>query len=264
MLFRSGGTRSGKTFLTVWMCVVRCLMAPGHRGLIARQAHNAVRKTIMLGTFLDVMRAGFPEVRYALNQTDQIARFPNGSELWFSGLDDGDRLDKILGTEFATIYLNETSQVPWSSIAIVRSRLAQNITTNVNGADPRPLVQRAFYDLNPTGTKHWTRLEWFEGKTPSGGEVRNRHEYLACQVNPVDAPWLSAAYLSDLEALDTRARNRMLRGEYSDDVAGALWGLATTWSAHPRACQTARRGAPARAGTTPQPGWRGRPLIRQP
>ncbi|MFA6478350.1 MAG: hypothetical protein WCV67_08535, partial [Victivallaceae bacterium] len=40
-------------------------------------------------------------------QRDGFIRFRNGSEIWFIGLDDKSRADKILGREFATVYFNE-------------------------------------------------------------------------------------------------------------------------------------------------------------
>ena len=38
------------------------------------------------------------------------------SEIWIGGLDDKDRVEKILGMEFGTLYFNEISQIPYSSV----------------------------------------------------------------------------------------------------------------------------------------------------
>jgi hypothetical protein len=46
-----------------------------------------------------------------VSKTDWFAEFENGSQIWFGGLDDKERTEKILGMEFATIYLNECSQI---------------------------------------------------------------------------------------------------------------------------------------------------------
>ena len=61
--------------------------------------------------------------------------------MWLGGLDDKERVEKILGTEFSTIYLNECTQIPLASVDMVRTRLAQKTK----------LVNRMYYDLNPCG-----------------------------------------------------------------------------------------------------------------
>jgi phage terminase large subunit len=74
-----GGSRSGKTYMLIFSVILRALRAAGSRHLVARLNHNAIRKSVMLGTFSDVLRDRFAGVAVSLNQSDQIARFPNGS-----------------------------------------------------------------------------------------------------------------------------------------------------------------------------------------
>jgi hypothetical protein len=174
----------------------------------------------MLGTFKEVLQARFPTVKVELNQSDSVARLPNGSEIHFSGLDSEERVEKLLGMEFSTIYLNECSQIPWGVVPLIRSRLAQRPTYRNSGGR---MAVRMFYDLNPSGSRHWTAQEFLLGKNPFGGPLLNRDWYLACQVNPTDNPLLSPDYLSELAAMDSRRRSRFLLGEFVDDVAGALW-----------------------------------------
>src|SRR5690242_16680787 len=101
MLF--GGSRSGKTFLTVRNVMMRAIKAPGSRHLIARFRFNHVKASIILDTFPKVMKLCFPQVTYNLNKSDWYVTLPNGSEIWFAGLDDKERTEKILGLEFVTI-----------------------------------------------------------------------------------------------------------------------------------------------------------------
>ncbi len=215
-----GGSRSGKTYMTIYSLLLRAVLAPRSRHLVARLHHNAVKRTIMMTTFADVLRDRFPAVRVEVNHSDQIARLANGSELHFSGLDNEQRVEKLLGMEFASIYLNECSQIPWSVVPLIRSRLAQRVTYR-NTSTMMP--QRMFYDLNPSGAQHWTAQEFLMAKNPSGGVLLNRDWYYSKQINPEHNPLLSSTYMAELEAMDTRRRTRFLLGEYLDDVAGALW-----------------------------------------
>jgi phage terminase large subunit-like protein len=216
-----GGSRSGKTYMTVYSIVLRALLAPRSIHLIARLHHNAVRMSVMLLTFNQVMRQRFPQIKVEINHSDQVARFANGSEIHFSGLDNETRVEKLLGMEFVTIYLNECSQISWSVVPLVRSRLSQVVKYS-NG---RPMPPRMFYDLNPSGTKHWTAEEFLRGRNPSGGPLLRPEWYMTAQVNPKDNPLLSREYIEELEAMDSRKRARFLLGEYVDDAAGALWSF---------------------------------------
>ncbi len=95
MLF--GGGRSGKTFLLVRNVLMRAIKAPDSRHLIARFRFNHVKQSIVLDTFPKVMRLCFPQVTYELNKTDWYVKLTNGAEIWFSGLDDKERTEKLLG-----------------------------------------------------------------------------------------------------------------------------------------------------------------------
>ena len=113
MLF--GGSRSGKTFLLVRSIVLRALKAPKSRHAIFRYRYNAVKSSVVQDTFPKVMDVCFPEIRYDLNKSDSFATMPNGSEIWFAGLDEKERAEKVLGMEFVTVALNECSQIPKAS-----------------------------------------------------------------------------------------------------------------------------------------------------
>ena len=105
MLF--GGSRSGKTFLIIYAIVIRALKSKGSRHVALRFRFNAIKASIIFDTFPKVMKLCFPGVEYNINKTDWIATFKNGSEIWFGGLDDKERTEKILGQEYSTIFLNE-------------------------------------------------------------------------------------------------------------------------------------------------------------
>jgi hypothetical protein len=72
-----------------------------------------------MDTFPKVMQIAFPGVTYNLSK----------SQIWFGGLDDKERTEKILGQEHATIYLNECSQIPQASRDMAATRLAQLVQT---------------------------------------------------------------------------------------------------------------------------------------
>jgi hypothetical protein len=213
-----GGSRSGKTFLLVRAIVTRALKSKEFsRHVIFRLRGNACRQTVWMDTFAKVMRVCFPEVKTISHLMDGYIEFPhNKAEIWFAGLDDKERVEKILGMEFCTIYFCECSQIPYASIETALTRLAQKVPG---------LANRAYYDLNPTTHKHWTYLLFIKGLHPiSRTPLVDPENYKWMKLNPIDnTDNIDKEYIKSLEAMSPRARKRFLDGEYLTEVDGALW-----------------------------------------
>lgn len=223
MLF--GGSRSGKTFLHVRNVVMRALKAPKSRHCILRFRFNHIKSSIIFDTFPKVMEIAFPGVEWKLSKADWYVTFENGSEIWFGGLDDKERTEKILGNEYATIYLNECSQIPWNGRNMVVTRLAQLAMTLVKDAESQPLKPRMYYDCNPPNKSHWTYLVFIKKIDPETKQPLPHPEDFVCfQMNPQDnADNLSAGYLDTLQGLSPRLRKRFLVGEFADANPNALF-----------------------------------------
>lgn len=214
-----GGSRSGKTFIIEYAKAVRAIRSPNSRHLMARHQNIDVRQSVLQDTFPKMMRLAFPNVAYSVNKQDQYVQLPNGSELWYAGLDDKERVEKILGKEYATIAVNEASQVKYDTIETLRTRLAQKCFTD-SGVE---LPLRAYYDLNPSGSSHWTYQEFIKSLKPNGEIVADPEDYAYAVMNPGDNPHLPEAYLKQLAGLSSLQRKRFLHGEYLTDMPGALW-----------------------------------------
>jgi phage terminase large subunit-like protein len=223
MLF--GGSRSGKTFLLVRNIVARALKAPESRHLITRFRFNHLKSSIILDTFPNVMRKCFPNVKYNLSKSDWFATLPNGSEIWFSGLDDKERLEKILGKEYATIYANECSQIAWDSVETLVTRLAQKVVQVVKGMTPQLLKLRMFYDCNPPTKAHWTFRIFKQKVSPETKmPVSQPDDYVCFQMNPIDNQEnLSPEYMRMLSQLSARKQRRFKDGEFGEAAPGALF-----------------------------------------
>ena len=217
----AGGSRSGKTFQIIRKQVQRRLKAPGSRGAVLRFRLGHVRQSIVMDTFPTVMAKCFPKVDYSLNKSELYATFPGDSELWFGGLDDKQRVEKILGNEYSDIFLNECSQIAFNSRNIAITRLAQKIMDRATG---QPLRLKMYYDENPPDKGHWTykRFKLFED--PESRQPLRREDYGFFQINPRDnLSNISADYIKTLEALPERLRKRFLYGEFRDASPNALF-----------------------------------------
>lgn len=216
-----GGSRSGKTFLIVRSILIRALKAPKSRHAMLRFRFNAIKASIVFDTFPKVLELCFPGVSAPVNKSDWFATLPNKSEVWFGGLDDKERTEKILGQEHATIYLNEASQIPWGSRNVALTRLAQK----VDQVDGRPLKPRMYYDCNPPPKSHWTYRLFHDKQDPETREgLPNPDDYAWAQINPdSNVENLSAGYLDTLKAMSGRMQKRFLRGEFADATPNALF-----------------------------------------
>jgi len=220
-----GGSRSGKTVLLVRAVIIRALSSPNSRHAIFRYRFNAIKSSIIQDTFPKVMRLAFPGVKFNLNKTDSYVMFENGAELWFGGLDDKERAEKILGMEFATIYLNECSQIPQGSRDMVVTRLAQQVDKEINGEATKQLKPRMYYDCNPPSKAHWTYKLFIQKIDPETKQpLHNRNDFISYQINPTDnTENLSDGYLQTLQGLSARLRKRFLSGEFADATPNALF-----------------------------------------
>jgi hypothetical protein len=212
----AGGARSGKTFLIIRGIIARALKGTGSRHVILRQHANAARISIALDTLPKVMKLCFPGVKIIEHCRDGFFQLPNESRLFIGGLDDKDRVEKILGQEYVTIYLNEASQIGYPSALVAFTRLAQVVPG---------LTQRAYIDLNPLGKSHWTNLLFGDHKDPvSRRPLADPENYVRAFLNPQDnAHNLTPETLQAFANMPDKQRKRFYEGIYTDEVEGALW-----------------------------------------
>lgn len=216
-----GGSRSGKTFLILRNIVVRALKAPGSRHAVLRFRFNHLKASIILDTFPKVMSLCFPDVPWSIDKTDWYANVGT-SQVWFGGLDDKDRVDKILGQEHASIFLNECSQISYDARNTALTRLAQSVYDEATG---KSLSLKMYYDCNPPSNAHWTHRLFAEHRDPDTREsLPNPSDYAWMQMNPRDnVQNLPDGYLAVLESMPGRWRRRFLEGEFSDANPSALF-----------------------------------------
>jgi len=168
-----------------------------------------------MDTLPKVMDICFPDATVNWNKSDFFIEFANGSEIWIGGLDDKERVEKILGTEFATMYFNEASQIGYDPFTTALTRLSQKTI----------LKPKAYVDCNPPPITHWIHKVFVEHIDPISGEkIRNPHAYQRLLMNPIDnLVNLDPDYIEMLESLPTRQRQRFLEGKFLDAYEGALW-----------------------------------------
>ena len=217
-----GGSRSGKTAEIISIIMDRALNSAGSRHLIVRKEGSAAKRSIAMDTFPKIWALKYPDVPCPKFKAHDGGYFelPNGSQVWVGGLNDEKAMERILGNEYTSIYINEASEVAYSAFILLRSRLAQ-VCTTLSGITMR---QRFYVDLNPTTNAHWTYQLWIMGIDPQDKRPIDKTKYKFSVINPEDNRInLSSEYLADLNALPERQRRRFKEGKYTADDMDALW-----------------------------------------
>ena len=218
----AGGSRSAKTFGIMLYILTSALAVPKSRYLICRKTLSQVLKSVYEETFKEVVDIFYPELdgqyRYR-GQPYYTIELPNGSEIVFGGLDDAERIDKILGKEYSYIFFNEASEISYRAFTTAVSRLAQK----------NDLVKKFLIDLNPVGNNHWAYRLFIDKVEPSTNKpLSNGNDYVWLQMNPVDnLENIDPKYLESLENLPESEKKRFLYGEWAD--AGEVVVFQPNW-----------------------------------
>lgn len=223
-----GGARSGKTVQIVRFMILRAISAAGSTHAIFRHTFSSIRTSLINGTVPLVLGMCFPDIAndVTMNQTEWCHIFPNGSRIYYGGLDSKERTDKILGQEHSTIFLNECSQISYAARNKAMTRLSQRaIITHPNWASKGGQLRlKMIYDCNPPSMAHWSYPLFIQGLEPTGRAPVVAADYATLQINPIhNLQNLDPQTIKNLESLPEKDKKRFLEGEYQANVVGALW-----------------------------------------
>lgn len=211
-----GGARSGKTYLICRWKIIRRLKYPKSRGIILRYRFNHLKMSVWLQTYVPLLREYLSPSQYNINRSDYMIEFDNGSVEMFSGLDDGDRLEKIRSTEYSDIFVNEASQIGYDMCQELKARL-QWI-----GLDTKLIM-----DTNPRAPSHWLYCVFHQGKNPEDKTkalpLQNLYKYLFWSPHD-NIENLNPDYIkTNLETLTGLKKKRLLEGLWCESAEGAVY-----------------------------------------
>lgn len=158
-LLAAGSSRVGKSWLfAIWLCFL-CDWYPGSRHGVFRRNRNACDANLFKITFPQVLSAlGLSAyLSDGINKSDLSITFPNGSVITFWGLDENNR-DRILGSEFQTIWMNEVSEFDYEDVEFLKGRLYRDVPKDPERCPPGmpdKLRHTMLYDCNPDTFDDW-------------------------------------------------------------------------------------------------------------
>ena len=231
VLFR-GGTGSGKTVFTCYAVLRRALAYPKSRNICFRATAVEARDMLFNATFREVfdyvleVDDGSSAWEYfdkkgMISRDPMMVKLDNGSTIVFGGLDDNQRLNKILGADYATAFISEVQNIDsYRVVQRVKGRLRQKLT----GKNGKPLVPKLFMDCNPPSKRHWTYKVFIEGQHPlKGTPLKNFDKFAEIKMNVEhNLANLADGYLDDMD-YDAKEHEQFVKGEWYDEVDNPMF-----------------------------------------
>ncbi|WP_292474209.1 phage terminase large subunit [Methanosphaera sp.] len=171
----SGGAFSGKSQMIAIMAA-RYLMYPNYRSIILR---NTYKQVVSSGGAVDKLRNWLLDKRrlgkYACreNKTEMYFEAPNGARIYYGYCDREDQMDKIRGTSYHIIFVEEASEIPGDILEFLPRSIRP-----WNGFDYIP--ETYILNSNPSFGPgvDWLRKNFIDPESP------HKHYQLNLMMNP--------------------------------------------------------------------------------
>lgn len=200
--FWCGSAGSGKSYTISQKLIIRCCNER-IRVLVCRRYATTIRQTVF-ALFKEILEK-WQLIEYVqINESDFRIRFPNQSEIIFSGLDEETKLLSL--SNISCIFVEEAFEVPKDII--------EQLNLRMRGNNPNQQIILAW---NPISQSHW--LYDFSVVNPPESSIFIHSTYK-------DNPFLNEEYVKSLEELYVRnpAKARIYcDGEWGNDPEGMVF-----------------------------------------
>lgn len=201
-----GSAGSGKSYFITQKIIYRCLTEK-IRVLVCRRYATTIRNTCFT-LFKEILDKWKLTEYVKIRETDFNIKFPNGSEIIFTGLDEETKLLSL--ANITTIFVEEVFEVNQEVFEQLNLRLRGGVN------------QQIIFAFNPISKNHW--LYDFCITNPPKSFIFSETTYK-------DNPFLSPEYIQSLEELKDRNYDKYkvyALGEWGSDVEGLVF---TNWVA---------------------------------
>lgn len=223
-----GGGGSGKSFLILSIIILRALAAEKSRHGIFRLTRNSCETTLFSKTMHEVFDAILPGYLQRndvdVSISDMTVTLHNGSLLMFDGLDEN-RLKKIDGNEYQTVWLNECNEFTYNHV----SRLVGRMRGIKLRADGKELRHKLYADCNPNSQADWEFKAFVQGINPADGDALPNHgKWVHQKLRPAaNLHNVGADYIDNMAASMSAAdRKRYIDGDWASANPDATFNEA--------------------------------------
>lgn len=221
-----GGARSGKTHLIIAYILAYAAKYAFVRCLTGRLRFAHAKAGLWRQTVIPLTKKMFPRGGVKINKSDFVVELANGSSIHLAGFDDAERSQKIMGQEYAVIHINESKEIPYSTVEDLLSRL-----------NHKSVPLKFIADTNPGSPSNWNYRLFVNGIDPNtskektilsnGEEVSFLHERVSKRIifHPTDNKEnISVNYLENvLGSLSGVKKKWLLDGSWTDISESAVY-----------------------------------------
>lgn len=222
-----GAAGGGKTRLGWYLFITIAETYPGAKLVVGRKELKTLRMTTLAELWIVFMELAYQKgIDYSFNATDNIIKFANGSEIML--LDTAYSPEDAEYTRFGSLpvtaaWIDESNETPEKAKAILKTRVGRANIFNIKGE--RVEVKGFWLEtFNPNkGHVHRDYYKpWKNGTLPS--------YRVFIRALPGDNPYLTKAYMENLNRSDKTTRERLLKGnfEFDDDPQKLMFYDAIT------------------------------------
>lgn len=157
-----GQAGPGKSHGVRWWLYKRSFSIPNHKAVLLRENSKQLETTHLFD-----MKRELPRLHKNARLVDDIARFPNGSEIHCGHMADADAVQRYLGTEYGAIVADEAALYPVDSQGTTTlSELSTRARKTFVDVDGRKVAPRFIAVTNPGGPSAGWLREMFVDQTP--------------------------------------------------------------------------------------------------
>lgn len=203
-LLYGGAIRGGKTFCALAIVILFCKFFPFSRYAVVRRDRRLLTKNT-IPSFFKILPKNFLK---SFNNTELVAKFSNGSEIYFLGenIDKDKDLDKFKGLEVNGFVLEECNELSENMFFKAIERSGSNFI------DPMP-PPKIILTCNPSQT--WVKTRFYDKY------IANKLEapYFYLKSTIYDNPTVPEEYKENLKNLPSAIYKRFVDGSWegSDD-----------------------------------------------
>lgn len=208
-----GGSGSGKSVFAAQKLIARCLSEKEHRFLVVRKTLKSIEES----TFHNLKLNIGPLLKFChVNETKKSIRFPNGSEIISTGVDDPEKIKSISG--ISGIWVEELTELDKSDFDQIDLRLRGE----------RPYYKQVMCTFNPINEQSWVKKDFIDKVTEN---IRIHHS------NYLDNTFLDATDRAKLEgrfSADETLYRVYVKGEWGRVRTGAEFYAKFQYHEHVR------------------------------
>ena len=197
-----GSAGSAKSYFITQKLIIRCCREK-IKVLVCRRTGTTIRNTCF-SLFKDILAKWKLTPYVKIRETDFNIRFPNGSEIIFTGLDEETKLLSL--NNIGVIFIEEAFEVP--------KAIVEQLNLRLRGKTPNQQIIMAF---NPISKHHWL-YDFCETNPPTSFKfIHSTYK---------DNPFLNVEYIHELEELYKRNPQKarvFCDGEWGIDSDGLVF-----------------------------------------